>query len=60
MEDENNIRYCCSECGGTNIQVRAWIDTNTNKYISDIDDGECWCADCMDYTKIEEYEVHSN
>lgn len=22
-------KYCCSECGGTNIQVQAWINPDT-------------------------------
>lgn len=44
-------QFCCSECGGTNIQVKAWVDPNTNEYISDIeDDGECWCSDCLSNT----------
>lgn len=42
-------------CGGTNIQVQAWVDANTDRYISDIsDDVECWCEDCMKHTKLKE------
>lgn len=44
---KKKLKYCCSECGGTNIQVQAWVDANTLKYISDNwDDDECWCSDC--------------
>ena len=32
--------YCCSQCGGTNIQVQAWVNANTNKYVDDIGEGE--------------------
>lgn len=47
-------RYVCSVCGGTNIQVQAWVDANTNRYVSDInDDVECWCEDCMKHTKMK-------
>ena len=52
--------YRCSKCKGTNIQVKAWIDPNTNEYIDDIDDnGDCWCEDCFDYIKMEEYDRKS-
>lgn len=47
--------YCCSECGGTNVQVQAWVDANTNEFISDVDDdGSCWCEDCQKHTTLEE------
>lgn len=46
-------KYCCSICGGTNIQLQAWVDpNNNNKYIEDITD-ECWCEDCKMRTKIK-------
>lgn len=48
--------YCCNECGSTNIEVRAWVDPNTDKYISDIDDGECYCRSCMRETPIKYVE----
>lgn len=32
--------YCCSECGGTNVQVQAWVDANTSEYLSDVYDDE--------------------
>lgn len=43
----------CEDCGKTNIQVKAWIDANTNRYISDAGDGDSgdnWCDDCQDHT----------
>lgn len=47
-------QYVCSVCGGTNIQVQAWVDANTNRYISNINNNaECWCEDCMEYTKMK-------
>lgn len=46
-------KYCCSECGGINVQVEAWVDANTDEYLSDInDDGECWCEDCEEHTRL--------
>lgn len=49
-------KYCCSVCGGTNIQLQAWIDPNNNKYIEDTEDDECWCEDCQEHTKIKKIE----
>lgn len=47
----------CSECGGTNIQVLAWVDANTNEHCSDLyEDRKAWCEDCMQEVDIEEFE----
>lgn len=41
--------YCCSECGGTNVQVQAWVDANTSEYLSDV------YEDCLKiYEKLKE------
>lgn len=43
--------YCCSVCGGTNIQVQAWVGANTYEYKDNIgDDNDCWCEDCRNHT----------
>lgn len=48
-------KYCCSVCGGTNIQLQAWVDpNNNNRYIEGTEDDECWCEDCQEHTKIKE------
>lgn len=50
-----NHRYVCSECGSPNIQVQAWVNANTNEYVSDLyGSGKCWCEDCGKYTKLKE------
>ena len=37
----------CRDCGGTNIQCQAWVDANSNEYISDCDeDCDGWCDNC--------------
>lgn len=40
----------CTECGGTNVQVAAWINPNTNEVLDDFGSpGEKdtqYCADC--------------
>ena len=38
-------KYCCSECGGTNIQVQAWINPNTGQIVDTLESNDCWCED---------------
>lgn len=53
-------KYCCAKCGGTEIQIRAWVDPNGNKYIESIDDNECWCLDCDNFTELKEIKNEAN
>lgn len=50
-----NTILVCSECGSDNIQVLAWVDANTNKYVCEgggsIDDN--WCNDCDDHVRFD-------
>lgn len=56
MEKSLDTLYC-SECGGTNVQIMAWVDANTNKYCSDVNTPaeveDTWCEDCGDHTGLE-------
>lgn len=55
IPDSLKHRYVCSECGSSNIQIQAWVDANTNEYVSDLyDNGECWCENCKKHTKLKE------
>lgn len=50
---------CCSQCGNIHVQVKAWVDINTNEYISDVDDDQFWCDECekmVTVCAVEEYE----
>jgi len=58
-------KLVCSQCGGKNVQIHAWVDANTNKYIGDDmwDDGDTWCEDCEDHTGLvmkSEYNLNYN
>ena len=49
-------KLVCTNCGSDNVQVRAWVNANTNEYISDCSDGEDednYCADCDGHHKLE-------
>lgn len=50
-------KLVCTNCGSDNVHTRAWVNANTNEYISDISDGEAednWCANCKGHHKLEQ------
>lgn len=52
MKKSLNTLYCAN-CGSSSIQVRAWVDANTNKpcgYCED--DDNCWCENCEEHTTM--------
>jgi hypothetical protein len=48
------IKFVCSNCGGTNIEMKAWVDANTQKYKGDayFDDEDSYCNDCEEHTGL--------
>lgn len=38
------------------IKTYAWVNANanTNEYVDDIGEGECWCENCQKHTTIRE------
>lgn len=50
-----NVFYC-PVCGSTNVQVKAWVDANTDKFCSDIDSSvdieDTWCENCDDHNGL--------
>ena len=52
-----NIKFKCAECGSSDIQVRAWVNMNTNEYVNECDDGDFWCGNCENNVDfVEEIE----
>lgn len=49
--------FRCKECGSTHIQIRAWINPNTDEIIDDCEDKVCWCSMCDDMQMYECIEV---
>jgi hypothetical protein len=53
----------CVQCGGTNIETKAWIDPNTHEYIGEIegsDSDDNWCHTCeehVDFQSKSEYDA---
>ena len=55
MADLNTLY--CSECGSSNVQIQAWVDANTHKYESSVNNPlesqDCWCCNCEEHTKLK-------
>lgn len=47
-QPEDEDIYVCEVCGSLKFEITAWVDANTNEYISDADCGSNgeWCAEC--------------
>jgi hypothetical protein len=55
--------YVCSKCGGTNVQLVAWVDPNTNEVFDDYGSWNSidtkFCADCDENVALIEKEDES-
>lgn len=52
-QPEESETLVCSECGCEQIEVRAWVDANTDEFISDTDDNSGhWCTECDAETRF--------
>ena len=40
------INCVCSECGGKNLYIKAWVNINTLIMLDGTDEEETWCEDC--------------
>lgn len=52
--DEEDL-LVCEKCGGTNIQTKAWVDSNTLQYkdsTGDNYDDDNWCDDCEEHVNV--------
>ena len=42
----------CKNCGGTNIETKAWMNPNTNALVSEMEsdcEDDNWCNDCQEH-----------
>jgi hypothetical protein len=48
-------KYVCGKCGGTDIQVPAWTDPNTQTIVDDDYSDDSWCSDCEENETVITY-----
>jgi hypothetical protein len=53
-------RWVCSNCGGQNIEIKKWVNPNTNEIGTDCEDEYGWCEDCQDHHEVELIKVDLN
>jgi len=48
------MAYVCEECGSDKVQTLAWVDFNTDQYVSEGPGGteDNWCPVCMEHINI--------
>jgi hypothetical protein len=53
--NENEIQslWVCSNCGSKNIEIKKWVNPNTNEVGTDCEDEYCWCPDCEGHHEAE-------
>ena len=51
--------YTCSNCGGTDVEIKAWVNPNDAKIFDHIsyDQEDCWCNDCEEHYDINSQQV---
>ena len=53
-------KWCCSNCGGQNIEIKKWVNPNTNEIGIDCEDEYGWCSDCNDHYEVELIKIDLN
>ena len=49
----------CAECGSPNVQIKMWVNPNTNEIGDGVSDGESddnWCCDCERHPNLITYK----
>jgi len=48
------MKFTCADCGGTNVQVKAWVNPNTDEIVETMQDEmeDCWCDNCEEHVTI--------
>lgn len=49
--------FRCTECGSTNVQIKCWVNPNTDEIIDDCEEKECWCEKCEAHQRYECIEI---
>lgn len=58
------IKFCCSDCGSTDVKCLAYVDVNTHKFVDHTDLSDYICNNCFsddfDLLTIKEYKDMKN
>jgi len=50
-----NYLYTCNQCGSPSVQMKVWVNPNTEKILEDISltQEDCWCNDCREHVGLD-------
>jgi hypothetical protein len=46
-------KWCCTNCGSQNIEIKKWVNANTDEVGTDCEDETGWCPDCEGHHEVE-------
>ena len=46
-------KWCCTNCGSQNIEIKKWVNANTDEVGTDCEDETGWCPDCDGHHEVE-------
>lgn len=59
----NNDAIVCEQCGGTELERKAWVDYYTDQVLDDTGDYDTstnWCRKCEEHVEFITYEQFKN
>lgn len=52
-EGEIVSKWCCTNCGSQNVEIKKWVNANTDEVGTDCEDETGWCPDCEGHHEVE-------
>ena len=52
-EGEIVSKWVCSNCGSKNVEIKKWVNANTDEVGTDCEDETGWCPDCEGHHEVE-------
>jgi hypothetical protein len=52
-ETQLTQKWVCSNCGGQNVEIKKWVNANTDEVGTDCEDETGWCPDCNEHHEVE-------
>lgn len=57
-KDMKKKLWLCWNCGSDEVELKMWVNPNTNKIGNDCDEPEGWCRHCIEHHKLLLTEMH--
>jgi len=52
-ETQTESKWCCTNCGSQNVEIKKWVNANTDEVGTDCEDETGWCPDCEGHHEVE-------